>query len=499
MLNDSFMTALTPSPFAKGETEIFIEPSMANRHGLITGSTGTGKTVTLRVLIEQFSSMGVPVFLPDIKGDLSGLCRPGGGNKKIEERARLLGLNELSYEGFPVRFWDLHGKEGHPVRATISEMGPLLLSRILNLNNTQSGILSMLFRYADDSRLLLIDIADLVSLITHALENTAEIKGKYGNMTSASLGAIQRAVLTLEEQGGDLFFGEPSLVLEDILEVKDGKGTINLLSAAALMKTPKIYSTFLLWLLSELYDLLPEAGDLEKPRFLLFFEESHLLFTDTPKVLEEKIIQIVRLIRSKGVGVYFITQNPGDIPEAVLGQLGNRVQHALRATTPGEMRAVKAAAKSFRQNPKIDTEKVIGELGIGEALVSVLDRSGVPAPVDRALIYPPRSSLPPLSPADIQTEVRSSPIFGRYEEAINRHSAAEELLQRQKEAMAREQAAEKPTVKPKPAPSSAGRSSKTKDAGDVVSTIAIRTATNVGTQIGKEIVRGMLGSWLKKK
>lgn len=493
------MTALASSPFAKGEADIFIESSMANRHGLIAGSTGTGKTVTLRVLIEQFSSMGVPVFLPDIKGDLSGMCRPGGGNKKIEERAGLLGLNDFSYEGLSVRFWDLHGKEGHPVRATISEMGPLLLSRILNLNNTQSGILSMLFRYADDNQLLLIDIADLVSLITHALENTAEIKGKYGNMTSASLGAIQRAVFTLEEQGGDLFFGEPSLLLEDILEVKDGKGVVNLLSATDLMKAPKIYSTFLLWLLSELYDFLPEAGDMEKPKFLLFFEEAHLLFTDTPKALEEKIIQIVRLIRSKGVGVYFITQNPGDIPEAVLGQLGNRVLHALRATTPGEMRAVKTAAKSFRQNPKIDTEKAIGELGIGEALVSVLDSSGVPTSVDRAFIYPPRSSLSPLSSSDIQVEVRSSPLFGKYEDMINRHSAAEELLLRQKKTEAEKQAVEKTVARPKAKASPASKSSKSKDVGDVVSTIAVRTATNVGTQIGKEIVRGMLGSWLKKK
>ena len=494
------MAAPVPSPIAKGETDIFIEPSMANRHGLIAGSTGTGKTVTLRVLVEQFSSMGVPVFLPDIKGDLSGMCRPGGGNKKIEERAALLGLNNFSYEGYPVRFWDLYGKDGHPVRTTISEMGPLLLSRILDLNDTQAGILSMLFRYADDQRLLLIDIADLISLITFALENTADIKGKYGNMTPASLGAIQRAVLTLEEQGGELFFGEPSLVLEDIMEVIVGKGTINLLSAAALMKAPKIYSTFLLWLLSELYDDLPEVGDMEKPKFLLFFDEAHLLFADTPKALEEKIIQIVRLIRSKGVGVYFITQNPGDIPEDVLGQLGNRVQHALRATTPGEMRAVKTAAKSFRQNPKIDTEKVIGELGIGEALVSVLDKSGVPIPVDRAFVYPPHSSLPPLPAADVQAEIRSSPMFGKYEAMINRHSAAEELSERQKEIEA-----EKPEppvrtqAKPKPASTSTGRKRKTKDVGDVVGTIAVRTATNIGTQIGKEIVRGMLGSWLKKK
>jgi len=496
----SRMTVPISSPVAKGETDIFIEPSMANRHGLIAGSTGTGKTVTLRVLVEQFSSMGIPVLLPDIKGDLSGICRPGGGNKKIEERAALLGLKDFSYEGYPVRFWDLYGKEGHPVRTTISEMGPLLLSRILGLNDTQAGILSMLFRYADDQQLLLIDIADLISLITFALENTAEIKGKYGNMTPASLGAIQRAILTLEEQGGDLFFGEPSLMLEDIMEVRDGKGTINILSAAALMKAPKIYSTFLLWLLSEIYDSLPEVGDMEKPKFLLFFDEAHLLFSDTPKALEEKIVQIVRLIRSKGVGVYFITQNPGDIPEDVLGQLGNRVQHALRATTPGEMRAVKTAAKSFRQNPKIDTEKVIGELGIGEALISVLDRAGVPTPVDRAFVYPPHSSLSPLPVADIQAEIRSSPLFGKYEMMINRHSAAEELTKRQIESEAQKPLPPVRTqAKPKTTTPSPTRRKNTKDVGDVVSTIAVRTATHIGTQIGKEIVRGMLGSWLKKK
>lgn len=491
------------SPIARGETDIYIDPSMANRHGLIAGATGTGKTVTLRVLVEQFSSMGVPVFLPDIKGDLSGLCKPGGGNKKIEERATLLGISPLNYEGYPVRFWDLYGKNGHPVRTTISEMGPLLLARILDLNETQTGILSMLFRYADDNRLLLIDIADLISLITFALENTAEIKGKYGNMTPSSLGAIQRAVLTLEEQGADLFFGEPSLVLQDIMEIQDGKGTISLLSAGALMKYPKIYSTFLLWLLSELYEDLPEVGDLLKPKFLLFFDEAHLLFSDTPKALEEKIIQIVRLIRSKGVGVYFITQNPADIPDDVLGQLGNRIQHALRATTPKEMKAVKTAAKSFRQNPKIDTEKVITELGIGEALVSVLDKEGVPTPVERSFVYPPRSSLVPLTEPEQEAIINKSTIFGRYEEQINRHSAAEELLKREQEKPAENAAEKQParsTKRTTTRPRTTSRSSrKTKDVGDVIGTIAVRTATNVGTQIGKEIIRGMLGSWLKGK
>ncbi|MGV8109561.1 helicase HerA-like domain-containing protein [Methanospirillum sp.] len=491
------MAGFLSSPIAKGESDIFIEPSMANRHGLIAGSTGTGKTVTLRVLVEQFSSIGVPVFLPDMKGDLSGLCRPGGGNKKIEERASLLQLSGFSYEGYPVRYWDLYGKDGHPVRTTVSEMGPLLLARILDLNETQTGILSMLFRYADDNQLLLIDITDLIALITYALENIAAIKGKYGNMTPASLGAIQRAILTLEEQGGDLFFGEPSLELNDIMSVHDGKGTINLLAASSLIKSPKIYSTFLLWLLSELYDDLPEVGDLEKPKFLLFFDEAHLLFSDIPKVLEEKIIQIVRLIRSKGVGVYFITQNPGDIPEDVLGQLGNRVQHALRATTPGEMRAVKTAAKSFRQNPKIDTEKIIGQLGIGEALVSVLDKSGVPTPVDRALVLPPHSNLTPLTEPEQQKEIQSSPLYGKYEKQINRHSAAEELAGREREVVVEKQ--KNATPAPRNTTPSRSTRRKSKDVGDVVGTIAVRTATNIGTQIGKEIVRGMLGSWLKKK
>jgi len=491
------MTTFIPSPIAKGENDIFIQPSMASRHGLIAGATGTGKTVTLRVLVEQFSAMGVPVFLPDIKGDLSGLCRPGGGNKKIEERAALLNLSGFSYEGYPVRFWDFYGISGHPVRTTISEMGPLLLARIFDLNETQSGILAMLFRYADDNRLLLIDIADLIALITFALEHTAEIKGKYGNMTSASLGSIQRAVLTLEEQGGDLFFGEPSLILSDIMSLQDGKGTINLLSAQALMKSPKIYSTFLLWLLSELYDNLPEVGDLEKPKFLLFFDEAHLLFSDISKVLKEKIIQIVRLIRSKGVGVYFITQNPGDIPEDVLGQLGNRIQHALRATTPKEMRAVKTAAQSFRQNPKIDTEKIITELGIGEALISVLDQAGVPVPVDRAFVFPPHSCLTPLTADEVKSQTHSSPLFGRYEEQINRHSAAEELSSREKENQNEISTRAEPRPVKRAAPS--GTRKKSKDAGDVIETIAVRTVTNIGTQIGKEIVRGVLGSWLKGK
>lgn len=486
------------SPIAKGEAEIFIEPSMANRHGLIAGSTGTGKTVTLRILIEQFSSMGIPVFLPDIKGDLSGLCNPGAGNKKIEDRISLLNISNFSYEGYPVRYWDLYGKDGHPVRTTISEMGPLLLSRILGLNETQSGILSMLFRYADDNRLLLIDIADLSALLTYAINHTAEIKGKYGNMTASSLGSIQRAVLTLEDQGGDEFFSEPSLDLKDIMDIQDGKGIVSLFSASALMESPKIYSTFLLWLLSELYDELPEVGDLEKPKFLLFFDEAHLLFSDTPKALEEKIVQIVRLIRSKGVGVYFITQNPGDIPEDVLGQLGNRIQHALRATTPKEMKAVKSAAKSFRQNPKIDTEKVITELGIGEVLISILDKGGIPTPVERAFMYPPHSNLTPLTKEEQQAKMQESSIFGRYEEKINRQSAAEDLSKR-----AQEQEIKKTEIKTEKSEKTRTRSShserKTKDIGDVMGTIAIRTATNVGTQIGKEIVRGMLGSWLKGK
>lgn len=493
------MTIPETSPIARGNSDIILLPSMANRHGLIAGSTGTGKTVTLRVLVEQFSNMGVPVFLPDIKGDLSGLCQPGGGNSKINARIQEMNLKDFIFQGYPVRYWDLFGTRGHPVRTTLSELGPVLLARILGLNDTQSGILSMLFRYADDNQLLIIDIEDLIALLTFALENTASIKGKYGNMTAASLGAIQRSVLTLEGQGGAVFFGEPALELDDLMGISESKGTINLLSAVELMKSPKIYSTFLLWLLSELYDTLPEIGDPEKPKLMLFFDEAHLLFSDTPKALEEKIVQIVRLIRSKGVGVFFITQNPSDIPDSVLSQLGNRIQHALRATTPGELRSVKAAAKSFRQNPLINTEKAITELGIGEVLISVLDKGGVPTPVEQALVIPPHSMLSSLSEEEIRSMIKKSSIYGRYEEAFNRHSAAEELQKRK----------EKETpVTPQPKPmerqprSSKATTTRTrKQAGpvDAIGNIAVKTATNIGTQIGKEIIRGMLGSWARGK
>lgn len=489
------MAEITLTPIARGDSDCILLPSMANRHGLIAGSTGTGKTVTLRVLVEQFSSQGVPVFLPDIKGDLSGLCRPGGDNPKINDRISKMNLAGFSFAGYPVRFWDLFGTSGHPVRTTVSELGPVLLSRILGLNDTQSGILEMLFRYADDNRLLLIDIADLIAIISFALENTAKLKGKYGNMTSSSLGSIQRAVLSLEEQGADKFFGEPSIILDDLLALAQGKGIISLLSASELIKSPKIYSTFLLWLLSELYDSLPEIGDPEKPKVLLLFDEAHLLFTDTPKALEEKIVQIVRLIRSKGVGVFFITQNPSDIPEDVLGQLGNRIQHALRATTPGEMRAVRTAAKSFRQNPSIDPEKAITELGIGEVLISVLDQGGVPIPVQRAMVYPPHSSLTPLSSSEREAEVKSSPIQGKYETRLNRESAAEVLGEKKEE-----EPPEKPQATKKKEPGTeVRRARKTKDTGEVLGDIAVKTATSIGTQIGKEIVRGMLGSWMRKR
>jgi len=348
----------------KGKAEFFLLPAMANRHGVITGATGTGKTVTLQRMAEGFSQRGVPVFMADIKGDLTGVTQLGGGNPKVDERNKLLGIEPV-FEQFPAMLWDVFGKQGHPLRATVSEMGPLLIARLLQLNETQEGVLAIAFKYADDNGLMLIDLKDLQSLMQYVGENADQLTLQYGNVSSASVGAIQRGLLQIDEQGGDLFFGEPAVKLDDFMQTSGGKGVLNLLAADQLVQAPKLYSTFLLWLLSELFESLPEAGDLEKPKLVFFFDEAHLLFTDAPQSLIEKIEQVVRLIRSKGVGVYFVTQNPADIPEKVLAQLGNRVQHALRAYTPQEQKGVKAAATSFRVNPKLDTEKVITELGVG--------------------------------------------------------------------------------------------------------------------------------------
>jgi DNA helicase HerA-like ATPase len=480
--------ATTPSPLliAKGKTDIFLLPKMANRHGLVAGATGTGKTVTLRVLAEQFSQIGVPVFMADVKGDLSGLPFPGGENPKVTERVSKLGLKDFSFEDYPVAFWDVFGEQGHPVRTTISEMGPLLLSRILSLNEIQSGVLSITFKIADDNGLLLLDLKDLRAMVQFVGDNAGQFKTQYGNISAASIGAIQRNLLTLEEQGADKYFGEPALNIEDLMQTgSKGKGMINILTADKLMQSPRIYATFLLWLLSELFEQLPEVGDPEKPKLVFFFDEAHLLFEDVPKALEEKIEQVVRLIRSKGVGVYFITQNPLDLPETVLGQLGNRVQHALRAFTPKDQKSVRVAAETFRANPKLNVVKAITELGVGEALVSVLDEKGTPTIVERALIYPPHSRLSPLNPEERTRFVRASVLYGHYEKTVDRESAYEKLKAKaeQMKMESQEEAAQK------------RRTAEPKSQTEQLLGAAVKSAAHaIGSQLGRQIIRGVLGS-----
>ena len=429
--------------FAKGAGPIGLRPAMANRHGLVSGATGTGKTVTLRVLAEQLSAAGVPVFVADIKGDLSGMALAGPPDPRFVARAGELGLEGYAPAAFPVVFFDLFGGAGHPVRTTVSEMGPLLLSRLLALNDTQAGVLNLVFRIADDDGLLLLDLKDLRLMVQTVGENAAQFRTEYGNITSTSIGAIQRALLVVEQQGGEAFFGEPALAVSDLIRTDaEGRGVISILAADKLMQTPVLYAMFLLWLLAELFEEMPEVGDLEKPKLAFFFDEAHLLFKDAPKVLVDRIEQLVRLIRSKGVGVYFVTQSPLDLPETVLGQLGNRVQHALRAYTPRDQKAVRTAAETFRANPGLDTERVLQELGVGEALVSVLDAKGVPTMVERALIDPPRSRMQPLSEAERAEAVRRSPLYGRYELAVDRESAYEVLTARAKDRQREEAARE---------------------------------------------------------
>ncbi|HKB07932.1 MAG TPA: helicase HerA-like domain-containing protein, partial [Candidatus Polarisedimenticolia bacterium] len=420
-----------PIPIAQGEHSLALLPAMANRHGLIAGATGTGKTTTLRVMAEGFSRIGVPVFMADVKGDLSGIGQAGTDNPKVAERVKQLGLAEFSFAASPVTFWDLFGEQGHPVRTTVSDMGPLLLSRLLNLNDTQSGVLTLVFKVADDSGLLLLDLKDLQATLADVAGRAGELQKIYGNVSSASVGAIQRGLLTLSQQGADRFFGEPALNLDDMIQTgPGGLGVVNLLAADRLMTSPKNYATFLLWLMSELFERLPEVGDQEKPKMVFFFDEAHLLFNDIPRALLETIEQVVRLIRSKGVGIYFITQNPLDIPERVLGQLGNRVQHALRAFTPADEKAVRAAARTFRSNPKLEVETVITQLGVGEALVSFLDENGTPGIVERALIRPPRSRLGPMAPEVRQQMMSQSLVAGVYEKIVDRESAYEILKAR---------------------------------------------------------------------
>jgi len=412
-----------------GEAPVMLLPQMANRHGLIAGATGTGKTVSLKVLAEGFSNMGVPVFMADIKGDLSGMVEVGQHNDSIAKRLAQCGVPSFQYCDFPAVFWDLYGKQGHPVRATVSEMGPTLLARMLGLNETQTGVLSILFRIADDEGMLLLDLKDLKAMLAYVGENARSYTLDYGNISSASVGAIQRAIGVLEDEGGNKFFGEPALDISDWMQVSgDGKGVINILAADELFQHPKMYSTFLLWMLSELYELLPEAGDLDKPRMVFFFDEAHLLFNDCPPALLEKLEQVVRLIRSKAVGVYFITQNPCDIPMSILGQLGNRIQHALRAYTPLDQKAVRTAAQTFRANPAFDTEEAITQLKTGEALVSFLDEDGAPGIVERATILPPQSSMNAITPEVRAEEIRTSYFAGMYDEAIDRESAYEQLV-----------------------------------------------------------------------
>ncbi|MDQ5946905.1 MAG: double-strand break repair helicase HerA and related ATPase, partial [Pseudomonadota bacterium] len=411
-------------------TDLALLPALANRHGLITGATGTGKTITLQVLAERFSSIGVPVFMADVKGDLSGLAAAGVESPKLAERLKALGVTDWAPATFPAAFWDVYGAAGHPVRATISDMGPILLSRLLNLNDTQAGVLQLVFKIADDQGLLLLDLKDLRAMVQHVGENAKSFTTEYGNVSAASIGAIQRNLLTLGEQGGEVFFGEPMLDINDLMQTDNGKGVINVLAADKLMSSPRLYSTFLLWLLAELFEQLPEVGDVEKPKLVFFFDEAHLLFSEAPPALLEKIEQVVRLIRSKGVGVYFVTQNPLDIPDKVLGQLGNRVQHALRAFTPRDQKAVKIAAQTFVPNPKLDVTATLSQLGTGEALVSTLQDKGIPSPVQKTLVAPPRCRMGAITETERQQVRAGSPVGTRYDAALNRESAAELLAKR---------------------------------------------------------------------
>ena len=425
---------------AQADSPIYLLPSMANRHGLIAGATGTGKTITMKVMAESFSDMGVPVFLADIKGDLSGMCEKGKDSEDMRARIARFGLDGFEYKSYPTRFWDIFGDEGHPVRVTVSSMGPTLLARLLGLTEIQAGVLNIVFRVADDNGLLLLDLKDLRSMLQYVGDNRAEFTTAYGNVSAASIGAIQRALLAFEGEGGELFFGEPELDIRDWMRTDvDGRGYINILSSKRLIQSPTVYGTFLLWMLTELFERLPEVGDLEKPRMIFFFDEAHLLFSDAPKALVQKIVQVVKLIRSKGVGVYFISQSPSDIPNDVLAQLSNRVQHALRAYTPAEQKAVRAAASAFRVNPAFDTETAIMELGVGEALVSFLDEKGVPGIVQRANILPPQSLMGPAEERRVQSLIVSDEFDIKYRESVDRESAFE-ILNRANEELERQRA-----------------------------------------------------------
>jgi uncharacterized protein len=494
-----------------GDTDIALLPALANRHGCITGATGTGKTITLQLLAERFSRMGVPVFVADVKGDLSGIAFAGQMSEKLRARLEKLGLPEPEWGGCPVTFWDVFGEQGHPLRATISDMGPLLLARLLNLNDTQEGVLAMVFRIADDNGLLLLNLDDLRAMLQFVGDNAAQFRTQYGNVSAASIGAIQRGLLQIEEQGGKRFFGEPMLDVQDLIQTVDGRGVVNVLAADRLMNSPRLYAAFLLWLLSEIYEELPEIGDPEKPRLVFFFDEAHLLFDDAPRALLEKVELVVRLIRSKGVGVYFVTQNPSDIPDKVLGQLGNRVQHALRAFTPRDQKAVRVGAETMRPNPGLDIGKAILELGVGEALVSTLDASGAPGVTQRAWMLAPGSRIGPISELERRSIVARSLVAGVYEQEVDRESAME-MLRARAEAEAGAQPAHGSrggsgpaarTPSPAPAPQSRGalgdmifgstgpRGGKRDGLVDLMAKSAARSA---GTALSRTILRGVLGS-----
>ncbi|ACU88363.1 helicase HerA-like domain-containing protein [Desulfomicrobium baculatum] len=475
--------------------------SMGNRHGLVTGATGTGKTVTLQVLAESYARMGVPVFAADIKGDLSGIAVPGTPHPKIDERLAAMPAEGFSFQGCPVVFWDVFGQSGHPLRSTISEMGPLLLSSLLDVNETQSGILYACFRIADEQGLLLLDLKDLRAMLQFMAENAAELRATYGNISAASVGALQRQLLVLEEQGGDIFFGEPAVNLADLMHVDfSGNGVISILDASRLMaRSPKIYATFLLWLLAELFEQLPEVGNPDKPVMVFFFDEAHLLFDNAPKALVDKIEQVVRLIRSKGVGIYFVTQSPTDVPDQILGQLGLKIQHALRAYTPKEQKAVRSVAESFRANPAFDTGEAIVSLGTGEALVSTLDEKGRPCMVERVLIRPPYSRIGPLTAQERVAITSRSPLKGRYDAALDRESAFEMLQVRARQSMLQAEEAREAETKAKAEQKEGGwfsGSGRRQGVGEALVKSAVRT---IGTQLGREILRGVLGSIFGKK
>ena len=484
----------------QGQT-LGITAKMANRHGLIAGATGTGKTVTLRKMAEAFSDDGVPVFLADVKGDLSGLAQAGGFSGKIAERINQFNLGGEDYlSGYPVSYWDVFGETGIPLRTTISEMGPMLLSRLLNLNDTQEGLLNLVFRVADDKGLLLIDLKDLRSMLKFVADNAKAFQVEYGNVSAASIGAIQRALLTLENEGAEKLFGEPALNLQDWLQTRDGKGVINILNSEKLVNSTRMYGAFLLWFMAELFETLPEVGDLEKPKFVLFFDEAHLLFDGAPKVLVDKIEQVVRLIRSKGVGVYFVTQNPLDLPESVLGQLGNRIQHALRAFTPRDQKAVKSAAETFRANPGVNVVEAITTLGVGEALISILDEKGMPTPVEIAMVYPPKSQLAPLSNEERNALVKQDDLYAYYSQYVDNESAFEVLNGQQQVATAEKVEEEDEGFLGGMLSSIFGTKKKKEQslAEQMVSQVAQQVGRNLRNQVTKQIMRGILGAITKK-